>query len=280
MQLAVKAFRQRGKILIFLVLALLGCLYGFPFLWMILTSLKPNSQIFTYPPRFLPEPAMWENFARAVTVIPFWRYTLNTIIVASLATLGTVLSCPLAGYSLARIRWRGSTPLFIVTLAVMMIPNQVTMVPLFILFSKAKLVGTFAPLVLPMFFGVPYYIFLMRQFFKQLPKSLEDAARIDGCGEFRVYLRIMLPLCQPGLLTIGLFQFVAAWNDFLGPLIYLNSEITYTLQIGLQQFKQAQNVEWSFLMAAAVMVAMPIIILYFLVQRAFIEGITFGGVKG
>lgn len=272
--------KNTGKALAFLILLIFACLYFFPFLWMVLTALKPNDQIFVYPPRFLPSPPKWENFVHAMNAIPFWRYTMNTLIVSSLATLGALISCPLAAYSISRIKWRGSNALFLVTLAVMMIPNQVTMVPLFIIFSKMNLVGTFVPLILPMFFGVPYYIFLMRQFFKQLPKSLEDAARIDGCSEFRIYSRIMLPLCQPSLLTVGMFQFIASWNDFLGPLIYLNSEETYTLQIGLQQFKQSQYVEWSFLMAVAILVAAPIIILYFVVQKSFVQGITFGGIKG
>jgi multiple sugar transport system permease protein len=161
-----------------------------------------------------------------------------------------------------------------------MVPGQVTMVPLFIVFNKLNMVGTFWPLILPSFFGVPFHIFLMRQFFKQLPKSLEDAARIDGCTEFQIYMRIMLPLIQPAILTIGLFQFLHSWNDFVGPLIYLNNENNYTLQLGLQQFKQAYNTQWSQLMAASVLVAAPIIILYFLVQRSFVQGITFGGVKG
>lgn len=272
--------KRLGKLAAFLTLLVFGIFYFFPFFWMVSTALKPDTQLFVYPPRMLPNPAMFGNFVDAVNAIPFGRYTSNSVTIAALATVGVLISCPLAGYGLGRLRWKGRDLLMIVTLAVLMIPNQVTMVPLFIVFSKMKLVGTFAPLTVPMFFGVPYYIFLMRQFFKQLPKSLEDAARIDGCGEFRVYLSIMLPLCQPCLLTIGLFQFVASWNDFLGPLIYLNNEFQYTLQIGLQQYKQAHNIQWTQLMAAATLVALPIIALYFAVQRSFVEGITFGGVKG
>lgn len=272
--------KHLGKIVVFAILLLIGFLYAFPFYWMVATALKENTQLFLYPPKMYPDPAVWHNFVDAVQAIPFFRYTLNSATVAALATIGALISCPLAAYSLGRTRWKGRDALFIITLAVMMIPNQVTMVPLFIVFTKLKLVNTFAPLVLPMFFGVPYYIFLCRQFFKQLPRSLEDAARIDGCSEFMVYAKIMLPLCQPCLLTIGMFQFVAAWNDFLGPLIYLSNEYKYTLQIGLQQFKQSSNTQWSLLMSAATLVALPIIILYFLVQRAFVEGITFGGVKG
>ena len=272
--------KQLGKLAAFMVLLLFGLIYFFPFFWMVATALKPDTQLFLFPPKLLPDPPQWHNFADAVNAIPFGRYTINSLTIAILATVGVLISCPLAGYGLGRLKWKGRELLMIITLAVLMIPNQVTMVPLFIIFTRLGMVGTFVPLFIPMFFGVPYYIFLMRQFFKQLPKSLEDAARIDGCNEFNIYLRVMLPLCQPCLLTIGMFQFVASWNDFLGPLIYLNDEFRYTLQIGLQQYKQSHNVAWTQLMAAATLVALPIIVLYFAVQRAFVEGITFGGVKG
>lgn len=268
------------KIVTYLFLILFGCIFLFPFLWMLSTSLKSNLQLFKYPPVWVPKPLEWKNYVDAVTTISFFTYLKNTLIVSICATLGVIISCPIVAYSLARINWRGRNVLFLITIAVMMIPGQVTMVPLFIVFTKLNMVGTFLPLILPSFFGAPFFIFLMRQFFRQLPKSLEDAARIDGCSEFQIYLRIMLPLCQPALLTIGLFQFMNSWNEFLGPLIYLNNDKKYTLQLGLQQFKQAYNTEWNLLMAASVLIALPIIILYFFVQRSFIQGITFGGVKG
>jgi multiple sugar transport system permease protein len=269
-----------SHLLSYLFLIVSGALFLIPFLWMVSTSLKPDTQLFVNPPIWIPRPFQWANYYRALTTVPFFIYLQNTLIVASCATIGIILSCPLAGYSLARLQWRGRGLLFIITLAVLMVPSQVTMVSLFIVFSKLHLVGTFYPLILPAFFGVPFFIFLMRQFFKQLPKSLEDAARIDGCSEIRIYTRVMFPLCQPAVLTIALFQFMQSWNDFVGPLIYLNDQRFYTLQLGLQQFKQAYNTEWTQLMAASVMVAVPIIVFYFFVQRSFIQGITFGGVKG
>lgn len=268
------------KIAIYALLAAGGLFYALPFIWMLATSLKPTTQMFVYPPVWIPKPVEWRHYIDAVTQIPFLTFFRNTLTVALLATLGVVLSCPLVGYSLARMRWKGRRLLFMITLAVMMVPSPVTMVPLFIIWSKLGLVGTFAPLIVPAYFGAPFYIFLMRQFFKTLPRSLEDSGRIDGCSEFRIYWSIMLPLCQPAVLTIALFQFMASWNDFLGPLLYLNDESNYTLQIGLQQFKQAQNTAWGPLMAASLLVAAPIIALYFVVQRSFIQGITFGGVKG
>jgi multiple sugar transport system permease protein len=269
-----------SKIVTYTLLTFFGILFLLPFLWMLSTGLKGNEQMFTYPPVWIPKPMVWKNFVDAVTTISFFTFLKNTLIVAVLATFGVIISCPLVAYSLARINWNGRNILFIITIAVMMIPGQVTMVPLFIVFTKLKMVGTLAPLIIPTFFGVPFYIFLMRQFFRQLPKSLEDAARIDGCSEFQIYWRIMFPLCQPAILTIALFQFMNSWNDFLGPLIYLNDEKMYTLQLGLQQFKQAYNTQWNLLMAASILIALPIIILYFFVQRSFIQGISFGGVKG
>ncbi|MFC0469116.1 carbohydrate ABC transporter permease [Halalkalibacter kiskunsagensis] len=262
----------------FLIIA--GLVFAAPFVWMISTSLKPNSQMFSYPPEWVPEYLYFEHYIKAVTDIQFFTFFQNSLIIACLSTLGVMISCPLAGYAFARLQWKGRDTLFIVTLAVMMIPFPVTMVPLFVMFSKINLVNTFLPMIIPTFFGVPFFIFLMRQFFKQLPKSLEDAARIDGCSELMIYLRIMLPLCQPAILTIGLFQFMASWNDFLQPLIYLNDESLYTLQLGLQQFRSAQDTAWGPMMAASVLIALPIITIYFFVQKAFIKGISFGGVKG
>lgn len=275
-----KTQSKAKKIFINSLLIIAACGFSLPFIWMLSTSLKPTEQLFAYPPVWIPNPINWGNYIQAVTDIAFFNQFKNSLIIASVSTLGVIISCPLVGYTFARLRWKGRDTLFLITLGVMMIPFPVTMVPLFIVWSKLGLVGTFLPLIIPAFFGVPFYIFLMRQFFKQLPKDLEDAARIDGCTEFGIFFRIMLPLCQPAVLTIGLFQFMASWNDFLGPLIYLNDESNYTLQLGLQQFRQAQDTAWGPLMAASVLVALPIIFLYFIVQKKFISGITFGGVKG
>lgn len=269
---------KRIAVPLLLFLAAVG--FALPFIWMVSTSLKAPDQLFVNPPVWIPNPINWENYVSAVTEIAFFTQFKNSLIIATISTIGVIISCPLVGYTFARLKWKGRDTLFLITLAVMMIPFPVTMVPLFIVWSKLGFVGTFMPLILPTFFGVPFYIFLMRQFFKQLPRDLEDAARIDGCSEFGIYLRIMLPLCQPAVLTIGLFQFMASWNDFLGPLIYLNDETNYTLQLGLQQFRTAQDTAWGPLMAASVLVALPIIVLYFIVQKRFIQGITFGGVKG
>ncbi|WP_243633155.1 carbohydrate ABC transporter permease [Paenibacillus xerothermodurans] len=251
-----------------------------PFIWMLSTSLKPRTQIFSFPPEWIPSPFKWSNYTEAMSYIPFFTYLNNTVLITVLSTLGVVLSCPIVAYSFAKLRWRGRNVLFMITLAVMMIPGQVTMMPLFMLFNKLGWVGTPMPLIIPAFFGVPFYIFLLRQFFMGLPDSLMDAARIDGAGEFRIYTQIMLPLARSAVLSVGLFQFMASWTDFIGPLLYLTNEVSYTLSLGLQQFQSQKGSEWGLMMAVSTMMTVPVIILFFFLQKTFIQGITFTGIKG
>jgi multiple sugar transport system permease protein len=262
-----------------LFLIILGAFFLSPFIWMLSTSLKANNELFLWPPKWIPSVMQWNNYPEAINYIPFFTYLSNTLTIAGLATLGVLFSCPLVAYSLARIPWRGAKPLFAVTLMVMMMPYQVTMIPIFIAFKNFGWVGTNIPLWLPAFFGAPFFIFLLRQFFMGLPKELEDAARIDGAAELRIYWQIMLPLCKPALLTIALFQFMGSWTDYQGPLIYLSEETQYTLMLGMQAFKSQHGAEWQMMMATLVMITLPIIIIYFLVQKAFIRGITFSGIK-
>ena len=269
-----------GNAVIYLLLIIVGTAYFFPLFWMLSSSIMPDHQLFRFPPQVIPDQIMWSNFYNAMTLVPFFLYLRNTILIATGAMIGVVISCPLAAYSLARIQWKGRGVLMAITIGVMMIPAQVTIIPLFIIFTRVGLLGTLVPLILPTFFGVPFYIFLMRQFFRQLPRSLEDAARIDGGSEFQIYRYIMFPLCQPAVLTIALFQVIASWNDFTAPLIYLTTANLFTLQLGLQHFTRAYDSQWGLLMAAAALVALPVIAVFFLVQKSFIQGITFGGVKG
>lgn len=251
-----------------------------PFVWMVSTSLKPQTQIFVFPPEWIPNPFQWSNYIDAMHYIPFFTYLKNTVVITVLSTAGVVLTCPLVAYSFAKLRWMGSKAAFAVTIAVMMIPAQVTMIPLFLLFNKLGWVGTPLPLIVPACFGVPFYIFLLRQFFMGLPDSLIDAARIDGAGEFRIYAQIMLPLARSAVLAVGLFQFMASWTDFIGPLLYLTHESSYTLSLGLQQFQSQRGSEWGLMMAVSTMMTVPIIILFFFLQKTFIQGITFTGIKG
>ncbi len=263
-----------------LVLIAASAFFIIPFIWMVSTSLKPIEQVFTFPPEWIPKPFAWENYLKAVDYIPFWKYLINTTVITILSTLGVVLSCPLVAYSFAKLKWRGRNLLFAATLAVMMIPGQVTMIPLFLIFNQLGMVGTSLPLIIPQFFGVPFYIFLLRQFFLGLPDSLREAAKMDGASEWRIYWQIMLPLAKPAVLAVGLFQLMASWTDFLGPLLYLTNEDSYTLSLALQQFQSKQGSEWSLMMAVSTIMTVPIIILFFFLQKTFIKGITFSGIKG
>ncbi|MDQ0871522.1 multiple sugar transport system permease protein [Paenibacillus sp. V4I3] len=263
-----------------LVLIALALNFAAPLLWMISTSLKDNSQLYMDPPRWIPNPMHWRNYFDAFTRISFPRMFSNTLIVTVFSTLGMLIVSPLAAYSLAKLDWRGKGLIFGLTVSVMMIPGPVTMIPEFLLFHKLKWVGTLLPLIVKHALGVPVYIFMLRQFFKGLPSELQQAARIDGAGEFHIYWRIMLPLAMPAVLATGLFQVMSSWNDFLGPLLYLNDPSQYTLSLGLQQFQNEISTEWGLLMAATFLMILPIIILFFFLQKSFIQGITFTGIKG
>ena len=268
------------KLVAHICLIIASLLFMIPFVWMVSTSLKPLTQVFTFPPEWLPKPFQWSNYTDAMEYIPFFTYLNNTVVITVFSTLGVIISCPLVAYSFAKLNWKGRNALFFITIAVMMIPAQVTMIPLFLLFNKIGWVGTPLPLIIPAFFGVPFYIFLLRQFFLGLPETLMDAARIDGAGEFRIYWQIMLPLAKPAVLAVGLFQFMASWTDFIGPLLYLTNETSYTLSLGLQQFQSQKGSEWGLMMAVSTMMTLPVIILFFFLQKTFIKGITFTGIKG
>ncbi len=221
-----------------------------------------------------------DKHADGVT-ITFLTYLLNTLVVAVLSVIGTVLSSSLVAYGLSRIKWRGSNTLFIITLSTMMIPFPVLMIPLYSVFRELGWIGTLMPLWVPAFFGSAFNIFLLRQFFLTIPSEISDAARIDGCSEFGIYWRIMLPLAKPALAVVALFQFLFCWNDFLGPMIFLTEPSTFTMALGLQQYQsQHGGSEWHLLMAASVLLVLPIIVLFFFMQKTFIQGISTTGVKG
>ena len=261
------------------VLIGIGLLFALPFYWLVSTALKTDNQIFRIPPVWIPRPAVWANFPRALAYIPFARYTLNTLTICLLNVTGTVLSCSLVAYSLAKVRWKGRNWIFYSLIATMILPGQVTMIPTFTIFRWLHWIGTPLPLVVPSFFGSAFNIFLLRQFFLTIPAELSDAARIDGCSDWSIFWRIILPLSRPGLATVGLFTFISHWNDFLGPLLYLNDERTYTLSMGLQRFVSQHGAEWSLLMAAATVMTLPIIVIFFFAQKTFIQGISTTGIK-
>lgn len=262
------------------LLVLVAALFLIPFLWMVSSALKPNYQIFAVPPEWIPNPPRWENFTEALTILPFGRYTLNTLIITVLTIIGHVLSCSVVAYGFARLRARFRDALFIVVLATMMLPYPATMVPLYILFKNLGWVNSILPLVVPAFFGSAFYIFLLRQFFMTVPIEIEEAARIDGASVLHIIFRIILPLSFPALATVAIFTFQAAWNDFLPPLIYLQNQQLYTITLGLNLFRTTYTTNWAYLMAASLVTMLPVIIVFLLAQKAFIEGITLTGLKG
>ena len=222
----------------------------------------------------------WQNYADAFHKMAFWQNLRNTLFICVTVVLGTLVSCSLVAYSFARIPWPGRDTVFILVLATMMLPYQVTLIPLFAMYRELGWVGTFKPLIIPAFFGTPFYIFLLRQFFLAVPQDLSASARIAGCNEFGIYLFIMLPLSKPALATTALFMFLFQWADFLSPLVYLQDDRQYTLAIALQQFQSHHESAWGPLMAMSSVITIPIIILFFLTQRTFIQGITLTGLKG
>ena len=258
-----------------------------PLVWMVSTSLKDDSQIYSREGRqatvsletIIPRPAKWSNYAEAVKTVPVGTYLKNTLFLCAATVLGAVLSSAVVAYGFARMRFRGRDALFILMISTMALPGQVTMIPVFALFRFLGWYGTFLPLVVPAFFGSAFYIFLLRQFFRTIPEELAEAARIDGAGEWRIFWQLVLPLARPALATCALFQFLNTWNDFFGPLLYINDPSRYTLAYGLQQFMSSYGGEWAQLMAGASIFTIPIIILFFLAQRTFIQGIATTGGK-
>jgi multiple sugar transport system permease protein len=263
-----------------LFLILFGLAFALPFFWQLSTSLKPDAQIFVLPPQWIPDPIQWDNYPRALTYIPYFLYFRNTLYIAIFNVIAIMLSCTLVAYGFARINWPGRNVFFGVLLATLMIPYPVTLIPTFLIFRALGWVGTANPLTWPAFFGSAFYIFLLRQFYMTIPQELSHAAKIDGASEFSIYWRIILPLSRPALATVALFTFLANWNDFLGPLIYLSNKDQYTLALGLYGFAGARRTEWGLLMAAGTVTVLPIVVLFFLAQRTFIQGVTLTGTKG
>ncbi len=222
----------------------------------------------------------WANYSEAFQWFPFSRYLLNTLIICLFSVLGTILSCSLVAYGLAVVDWRGREVLFWIMLSTMMIPPQVTMIPLFLVFKHLGWINTFLPLIVPSFLGNAFFIFLLRQFYRSIPRDLIDAARIDGCNELGIWAKVMLPLSKPALAVVALFTFIGSWNDFLGPLIYLMDQKKYTLSIGLAMFQGQYGGEWGQMMAMSALMTVPIILLFFFTQKQFIQGVKMSGIKG
>lgn len=262
------------------ILIIVLCVIFFsPFLVMVTTSLKTNSDAFQLPVKLLPREVIWDNYPEAMEKIPFLQYFKNTILITLFSVAGQLLSTPLIAYSLSKIKWKGSTLISSLIMGTMMIPYTVTMIPLYRIWNNLGLTNTYLPLIVPMFCGSPFYIIIMRQFFAGLPNSLMEAAKIDGAGEFRRYVSIALPLSKPALTTVGIQAFIAAWSDYLAPLIYINKTEKLTLSLGLQQFLGTFSTDWTHLMAAATLFVIPVVIFFLIFQRNFVEGISTSGLK-
>jgi ABC-type glycerol-3-phosphate transport system permease component len=232
------------------------------------------------PPKWFPSLFRWQNYIEGWRIAPFNLYLLNTVKITLSVLIGTLLSNTLVAYSFSRLEWSGRDFLFVILLSTLRLPYQVTLIPVFVLFSKLGWINTHLPLIIPAFFGNPFFIFLLRQFFVTVPTELDDAAKIDGCSNFRILWQILLPLSKPALAAVAIFSFMGTWNDFLAPLIYLNKESLFTLSLGLTSFRTQFEVYWNHLMAVSVIVLLPCLIIFFVAQRWFIQGITLTGLKG
>jgi ABC-type glycerol-3-phosphate transport system permease component len=269
-----------SRLLRYAALIALSALFLLPFAWMVSTSLTPGAQVLNVNRSLIPTHPAWNNYAEALTSLPFHLFLYNTVVITLLCMVGQTFSASLVAFAFARMNFPFRDALFVLVLSTMMLPPQVTMIPTFIMFTKIGWINSLKPLIVPAFFGGgAFFIFLLRQFFKTIPKELEEAARLDGCSTWGVYWHVVLPLSRTALITVALFSFIAHWNDFLGPLIYTQSLEKKTLALGLTAFKTLQGTEYHLLMAASVAVLAPVVVIFFLAQKYFVQGIVTTGMK-
>jgi multiple sugar transport system permease protein len=265
----------------YLLLALFGAILMVPLVWLVSSSLKTEARIFAMPPEWIPRPIRWSNYRDVFEIVPFGRAWWNSTVIAALNVLGVLVSASAVAFGFARLRFPGRDKLFLVLISTVMIPYHVTLIPTYVLFRELDWLNTILPLTVPAWFGGgAFNIFLLRQFFLRLPLELDDAARVDGASLWRIYTDVVLPQSKPALGVIAILTFLVSWNDFFGPFIYLNSTEKYTLPLMLRMFQSTEGTEWHLLMAASVMTAIPCIVLYFVAQRYFIQGVVFTGLKG
>lgn len=270
-----------GKTVVYVLLLIGAGVFSLPFVWTLATALKTPEAVFQYPPQWIPDPVMWGNFWKAWTILPFTLFVLNTILITAIATVGSVLSASLVAYGFARFRFRGRNALFYTMLSTMMLPGQITMIPVFMIWREFHAIDTYFPLTVPAFFGGgAFFIFMLRQFYMSIPKELDEAAKIDGAGYLRIWWSVLLPLSKPALATVVIFSVIAHWDDFMGPLIYLHTSEKYTVSIGLRMFQDQMGTNTELLMAASLIHAAPMILLFFLAQRFFVKGIVTTGFGG
>ena len=273
--------RKIGRTLTYLILIAGAIIVSIPILWMLSTSLKADHQIMTSELVWIPNPVRWQNYLDAVTYIPYFLYLKNTVFVSVISVIGVLMAASMSAYAFAKLRAPGSNLLFVLLLSSMMLPGQVTMIPVFVLFRNLGWYNSLKALTVPAFLGGgAFNIFLLRQFFMGIPNEIIEAAKIDGCSYWGIYWRIMLPLGKPALTTVALFTFIGTWNDFMSPLIYLQDQSLYTIALGLQFFQSLHSTEYALLMAAALLTSLPIVILFFFGQEHFIRGVNLEGTKG
>lgn len=272
--------RLVGYILIYTLMTIIALIFMIPLLWMISTSLKTRSEIFAWPPQWLPQNPAWQNYGEAFSKYPLAQFMLNSAFLVGVNTVGYLISVPIIAYGFARLRFPGKSVLFVLMLSTMMIPGQIKLIPLYSIYSRLGMIDTYWPLVLPSFFGEAFFVFLMIQYMRTIPRDLDEAARIDGAGTWTILYRVILPLCRPPLTVICVFTFLWTWNEFLEPLIYLNRFNSFPISVGLAFFQGRYGVEWNLFMAATLVSLAPVLILYFFAQRHLIGGIAAIGLKG
>ncbi|MGG4395990.1 carbohydrate ABC transporter permease [Paenibacillus thiaminolyticus] len=268
------------SVVVYSLLLLFSLLFLAPFYWMITTAVKTPEELYLFPPKWIPSVFQWDNFAKAWQSQPFGTYLNNSLIVTGLSLIGQLLSSSLVAYGFARFHFRGKDALFLILLASMMIPWEVTMIPLYMEFNALGWINTLKPLIVPAWFGSPFFIFLLRQFIMGIPIELEEAARIDGANPVQIFLRLIVPLLRPALILVGVFHILSNWNDYLGPLIFLNDQTKYTLTLGLSQFRGMFGVDMVSIMAVTFLICLPPLAAFFLAQRYIVEGIATTGIKG
>lgn len=273
-------------VVVYLPMVVLAAVFAAPLVWLVGSSLKPEGQVFEYPPRFIPRAIVWENYPVAIEQFPFLTAGLNTMKVVLGVLVGRLLTASLVAYGFARLRFPGRNFLFVLVLSTLMIPYHVTLIPQYLLYRQIGWLNTLLPLIVPAFFGGgPFYIFLLRQFFMSIPSDYDDAARIDGCGFLGTYWRVILPMSMPALGAVAIFTFMGEWNDFLGPLIYLNTPERQTLAIAVERWRRTAEIhgyqhQWNHIMAVCTLVTLPPMVMFFFAQRHFIQGIVVSGIKG
>lgn len=272
--------RAGGRVLLYLTIAVGSTFFVIPFAWMVSTSIKPGYQVFIMPPVWIPKKFIWSNFIEPWSMMPWLTFYRNTITLVVFNMIGTVFSSSIVAYAFARLRFRGRGILFLLVLSTMMLPMHVTLIPRYVLFAKLGWVNTLLPLIIPSYFGGAFNIFLLRQFFMTIHPELDDAAKIDGCGVLGIFWRIIMPLARPALGVIAIFSFTWSWNNFFGPLIYLNSPKWLPVSLGLRMMQTRNDIEIQYTMAMTVISIIPVLALFFLAQKRFIQGIVLTGIKG